>query len=220
MAREHPADRRRRILDAAIAVFGERGYAATSTGQIAAAAGASKETLYSYFGDKAGLLRAALTSLIAAPDRPAAATPVDATTPPEEFEELLAGLAAALVDDLMQPAYLALARIVVAETPRDPALADQFRAAVAERVLGRVAVVLHAGEEHGLVDPAVDIAQAARAFVGSLLTYVLLDGLLRAPDDVRRPVTETVRGQVALFHRSIRPADPSVSRPGHDKESS
>ncbi len=206
MTQMRAADRRQRILQAAVRVFTERGYTASSTAQIAAAAGASKETLYTYFGDKAGLLRAALTSLVASPDRPVV-PPVHASTRPEEFEALLRGLAVALVGDLMQPAYLALARIVVAETPRDPSLADLFRTAVADRALGGVATVLRAGQTHGLVGPEVDVGLAARAFVGPLLTYVLLDGLLRPPADIHPPAPEAVRAQVALFHRAIRPTD-------------
>lgn len=207
MSREiRAADRRQRIIDAAVRVFGERGYAASSTAQIATAAGASKETVYAYFGDKSGLLHATLTSLVAAPDRPSAAAPVSEATSPAEFQALLEALAGLLVADLMQPAYLTLARIVVAETPRDPSLAEVFRAAVADRALGGVGAVLRAGQEHGLVDRRVDIGLAARALVGPLLTYVLLDGLLRASADVRPPAKGAVSGQVALLYRSIRPS--------------
>jgi AcrR family transcriptional regulator len=203
---ERTADRRQRILTAAASVFAEQGYAAASTAQIAAAAGASKETLYAYFGDKAGLLREALRSLVTAPDVSAAAPQVDETTSPRQFEALLRGLAAGLVGDLMQPAYLALARIVVAETPRDPCLADLFRGAVAGRALSSIATLLSAGQQHGLVDRDIDVPVAARAFVGPLLTYVLLDGLLRAAVDVRPPAEDVVQAQVALFQRSVRPA--------------
>lgn len=199
------ADRRQRILTAAASVFAEQGYMAASTAQIAAAAGASKETLYAYFGDKAGLLREALRSLVTAPDVSEAAPQVDETTSPGQFEALLQGLAEGLVGDLMQPTYLALARIVVAETPRDPSLADLFREAVAGRALSSIATLLSAGQQHDLVDRDADVPAAARAFVGPLLTYVLLDGLLRAAADVRPPSADAVRGQVALFHRSVRP---------------
>ncbi|MFC4950010.1 TetR/AcrR family transcriptional regulator C-terminal domain-containing protein [Pseudonocardia sp. GCM10023141] len=133
---------------------------------------------------------------------------MDATTSAAEFEALLLQQAESLVSDLMQPSYLALARIVVAETPRDPSLADLFRTAVAARALGAISAAVHAGGEHCLVDRGVDIGRAARALVGPLLTYVLLDGLLRAPDDIRRPSPDAVRGQVILFCRSIRPRHP------------
>ena len=49
-------DRRRgEILDAAFSVLAERGYRGASTREIAVRARASKETLYSWFGDKRGL---------------------------------------------------------------------------------------------------------------------------------------------------------------------
>jgi len=198
------AERRQRILDAAVGVFAERGYSASSTAQIAAAAGSSKETLYAYFGDKAGLLRAALTSLVAAPSVSVTSPALNERTTPEQFETLLHEAAVSLVGDLMQQPYLALARIVVAETPRDPSLADLFREAIAGRALSGIAGVLREGQQHGLVDPDVDLAYAGRAFVGPLLVYVLLDGLLRIGTDVRPPADETVRAQIELFHRCIR----------------
>ena len=59
MARRHPKprDSRDRILAAALALFGERGYAATSVDDIAARAGLTKGALYYYFTDKADIAR-------------------------------------------------------------------------------------------------------------------------------------------------------------------
>lgn len=51
---------RRRVLDAAQALFRERGLAAVTMDDIAAAAGVGKGTLYRRFGDKAGLAEALL----------------------------------------------------------------------------------------------------------------------------------------------------------------
>jgi AcrR family transcriptional regulator len=199
------AERRQRIIRSAIGVFAERGYAASSTAQIAAEAGVSKETIYSYFGNKAGLLRDALTSLVAAPSGSLMAEPVESVASPGELREHLQSLAMGLVTDLTQPHYLALARIVVAETPRDPSLSELFREVIAGRVLSAVASTLAAWQQAGLVDPDVDTSVAARAFVGPLLTYVLLDGLLRPSSDIRRPTDETVGAQVAFFCRAISP---------------
>ena len=196
-------ERRQRIIRSAIGVFAERGYAASSTAQIAAEAGVSKETIYSYFGNKAGLLREALTSLVAAPGDSVIAEPAAGFASPAEFREHLRSLATGLVTDLTQPQYLALARIVVAETPRDPSLPELFREAIAGRVLAGVASMVAAGQQAGLFDPDVDTSAAARAFVGPLLTYVLLDGLLRPPAEIRRPTPEAIDAQVTLFCRAI-----------------
>lgn len=48
------------ILAAAKALFGERGYAGTSMDKVARKASVSKLTVYSHFGDKDGLFRAAV----------------------------------------------------------------------------------------------------------------------------------------------------------------
>ncbi|HEX6195873.1 MAG TPA: TetR/AcrR family transcriptional regulator [Jiangellaceae bacterium] len=199
------AERRQRIIQTAIGVFAERGYAASSTAQIAAEAGASKETIYAYFGNKAGLLREALTSLVAAPGGSVVAEPARRIGSSAELREHLMSLAIGLVTDLTQPQYLALARIVVAETPRDPSLPELFRDAIAGRVLSGVANMMAAGQQAGMVDPDIDTSAAARAFVGPLLTYVLLDGLLRPPAEIHRPTAEVIGTQVLLFCRAIRP---------------
>lgn len=57
MAKREPVrrDTKARILDAALAVFGEKGYAASSVDDVAAAAGVTKGAVYYYFADKADL---------------------------------------------------------------------------------------------------------------------------------------------------------------------
>ena len=52
------AERERQILDAAIAVFGERGYQNASMDQVAERVGVTKPVLYTHFGSKHGLLLA------------------------------------------------------------------------------------------------------------------------------------------------------------------
>lgn len=47
---------RERLLDAAVELFGERGYAATGIGAICDRAGLAKTALYHHFGNKEGLL--------------------------------------------------------------------------------------------------------------------------------------------------------------------
>ena len=52
------AERERQILDAAIAVFGERGFQAASMDAVAERVGVTKPVLYTHFGSKDGLLEA------------------------------------------------------------------------------------------------------------------------------------------------------------------
>jgi AcrR family transcriptional regulator len=54
------AERERQILDAALAVFGERGYQHASMDQVAERVGVTKPVLYTHFGSKHGLLLACI----------------------------------------------------------------------------------------------------------------------------------------------------------------
>ena len=54
------ADREEQIVEVAGQVFGERGFALASVGEIAERAGISKPLIYNYFGSKDGLLAACL----------------------------------------------------------------------------------------------------------------------------------------------------------------
>ena len=54
------------LLDAALAVFAQRGYAQATMGLIAERADSTKPTLYAHFGDKAALFRATVTREVTA----------------------------------------------------------------------------------------------------------------------------------------------------------
>ena len=61
---------RRRIRDAADALFLERGYIATSMDDIAKAAGVSRQTVFSAFGSKANVVKEAFDVRLAGDDEP------------------------------------------------------------------------------------------------------------------------------------------------------
>jgi AcrR family transcriptional regulator len=56
--RYHPGETRQRILDAAARLFGEKGYANSSTADLAAAADVSEGSIFYHFGSKRALLEA------------------------------------------------------------------------------------------------------------------------------------------------------------------
>jgi AcrR family transcriptional regulator len=64
------AETRRAIVDAAITLFRDRGWAATTLPMVAAEAGTAVDTIYSAFGSKSGLLMAAIDIAIAGSDDP------------------------------------------------------------------------------------------------------------------------------------------------------
>src|SRR5207237_3401541 len=93
-----------------------------------------------------------------------------------ELETALLALSHAIVATALQPASPALFRVIVAEAPRVPHLAALFRTAVAERGGATFRSLLARAEAQGLVVVA-DRDAAARLLIGSMLTYVLSDGL-------------------------------------------
>src|ERR1700688_914394 len=66
------AETRQAIINAAIVLFRDRGWAATTLPMVAAEAGTAVDTIYSAFGSKSGLLMAAIDLAIAGDDDPRA----------------------------------------------------------------------------------------------------------------------------------------------------
>jgi AcrR family transcriptional regulator len=180
-------------------LFLERGFAGTSTDAIAAAAGVSKQTLYVYYPSKEELLVDVLRHLIH--EDPSNQLPVmddGSLRSTDDVRQVLSSLARDMIASLMQPEYLALLRVVIAETPRLPRLGSLFRSAVPDRMLSAISAVLQTGRATGAIQ-AVDADAASRMFAGALLTYALLDGLLVGDGPPRPPATERTEAVVQLF---------------------
>ena len=77
------AERERQILDAALAVFGDRGYQNASMDQVAERVGVTKPVLYTHFGSKHGLLLACVARARAELLEVTSAAAASASTPEE-----------------------------------------------------------------------------------------------------------------------------------------
>jgi AcrR family transcriptional regulator len=196
--------KRDQIREGARKAFLDRGFSGASTDGIAAEAGVSKQTLYAYYPSKEELLFNVLRGLIEAggPQEGLAAASGASLGSKEEVRGALSALAGGLVSALMRPEYVALVRVVIAETPRLPHLGELFRSAVPEMVLGGVADLLRRAREEGAIRQ-VNADAASRMFVGPLLTYVLMDGLFVGDGPPRPPAPETIEEVVELFVEAI-----------------
>ena len=103
--------RRAEVLDAAVEVLAEHGYRQATTARIARHAGASKETLYAWFGDRAGLFRAVIERNAARADAALEA----ALAGEEDVAEALAAFAERLLDLLLGAPALVVNRAAIAE---------------------------------------------------------------------------------------------------------
>lgn len=194
--------KRDQIREGARRVFLARGFAEASTDAIAAEAGVSKQTLYAYYPTKEELLADVLRQLMGDVLRSWPTAEVEAIESREELRQTLLGLAMRIIDDLMQPEYLALVRVIVAETPRLPQLGELFRETVAERALEGVASLLERTRGEVVADDT-DVEAASRMFVGFLLTHAILGGLLLAGEPPRRPEPARLEAMVDLYVKAV-----------------
>lgn len=121
--KQHPRSKREQIVRAAVKIFLENGYKATSMNRVADEAGVIKATIYSHFKDKEQLFAAIIEELTIKKANFNYSDPgVDALSP-EEFIERMAGMFKILMDD---PQYHALCRVMAGESERFPELAELY----------------------------------------------------------------------------------------------
>jgi AcrR family transcriptional regulator len=180
------------------------GFAAASTDAIAAEAKVSKRTLYVYYPSKEELFAGIMRELSLENPQTRALESMEEMTPgsEEELRRDLLELANKIVATMMQPGYLALLRTTIADTHRFPQLGGLFRATVPERAMRSFAVFIERSRERGVVGSGVDGETAARMFVGPLLTYAVLDGLL-AEGPPRLPAQGMIEDIVDLYMKAI-----------------
>jgi AcrR family transcriptional regulator len=123
---ERAAATRRKVLDAAVPLFVERGYLETTVAALAAAAGVAVQTLYLSFGGKAAVLEAALDR-----DRPTG-WPAGAAAAPDGPSALARHVTATAADVARRHPLTAVLRAAAAD-PEPAALLAAERAAALAR---------------------------------------------------------------------------------------
>ena len=194
--------KRDQILEAARRLFLERGFERTSMEAIRAEAGVSKPTLYSYYPGKEALFDAVLRGLMEGPRDWLSGAGELSLESREDLRRVLSEVAERVIENFMRPDYLALARVIVAETPRFPQLGELFLSGTFERNLGFMSTLLERARRRGLTEEE-DADAAWRMLVGPLLTYVWQYGIFRGDGPPRRPAPERIEGVVDLCMRAI-----------------
>ncbi len=179
---ERQGERRRAILAAALDEFSARGFAATRLEDVAQRAGVAKGTIYLYFRDKESLLqelvRAMLTPLAGA----IAAAPMTGL-PARAVAEMIADV---FVNEIYGTRRKDVLRLIIAEGPRFPKLAEFYYREVIARVLPALrAALAHAVERGELAHDA--LARFPQLLVAPGLLAIIWNSLFErfTPLDVR-----------------------------------
>ena len=158
------------VLDAALALFIEKGFAATRVEDIAKRAGLSKGAVYLYFPSKEAVLAALVQRAIVPIADSALQTLHDYEGDPRIVIGLVLNMLAARLSD---PKVLAMPKLILREVLGFPELAQMYRREVIDRVIPAVEGLIRRGIDQGYlrqVDPSLTI----RSIIGPLLLHVAM----------------------------------------------
>lgn len=158
------------VLDAALDLFVERGFAATRVEDVAKRAGISKGAVYLYFPSKQALLEGLIRRAIA----PVAG---HAQQMVGEFDgnprEMITAFLRMVAERLKNPRFLAIPHLIMREAVAAPQIAEMYRAEVLDHAMPIVEEIIRQGVSAGYFRP-VDPEFALRSIVGPILLHLLL----------------------------------------------
>lgn len=186
MAKLPESERRNCIVGAAFAVLMERGYAGTSTLEIARRAKVSKRELYAEFGNKSGILEAVVAATAARMQVPLAGAEI---TDRDSLTAALVAYGTASLTELTSPPVVAINRLAAAEAGRSSALGDILERKGRESNRKALIELMTKAQSAGLLGPGSPDLMAGQYF-----SLLLGDVLLRLMLGVaKRPTTTEIK---------------------------
>ena len=166
------------ILNGAIQEFLAHGYAATSMDKVAKAAGVSKATVYSHFGDKESLFNAVIQDLV----KDKFQTVMGLQQPKslrQDPKQVLSEIASKMLSNAQSDrAFHNLIRIIIGESERFPELAKAY---VNNLAKPGIETLTEYFKSHPQLQPE-DPEATVRIMIGSLVYFVMLQEMLHGKD--------------------------------------
>ena len=159
------------VLDAALDLFIEKGFAATKVEEIAARAGLSKGAVYLYFPSKEAILEGLVKRAVVPIANNALAIAENYVGDPRT---VITMAMKQLAGHLSQDRVIAIPKLMMREMINFPEFAAMYRREVLDRVLPTIAGLLKRGMQEGYLRP-VDPELTIRSIVGPVLLHILLD---------------------------------------------
>lgn len=190
---------RQRILGAAFAAFMERGFATTSTLEIATRAKVSKRALYEEVGNKDQMLVACIAERARRMQVPADLPELkDRTT----LKQTLSAFGAQLLRETTDPAVVAVFRLAIAEAVTAPAVAHALDRTAVAPTRAALRDLMARARAARLVDG--DANEMAECFAGLLWGSLMVTLLLRvmerpSPRDIARRAERAAEALLDLY---------------------
>ena len=170
---ERAAERRGAIIEAAMDEFIARGFAATRLDDVARRAGVAKGTIYLHFKDKElmfeELIRTAIVPLVVR---------LGSTPPPSgaSVRDMVEGFAKTFIQEVATTRRGDIVRLIVAEGPRFPAVADFYYREVVTRGLAGMRALIELGIARGEIKQK-NLARFPQIMVAPALIAVIWQSL-------------------------------------------
>src|SRR6478735_333375 len=169
---ERAAERRGAIIEAAMDEFIARGFAATRLDDVAKRAGVAKGTIYLHFKDKESmfeeLIRTAIVPLVG---RMHAPPPIGGSV-----RDAIETFAKTFIDEVASTRRGDIVRVIVAEGPRFPAIADFYYREVVSRGLAGMRALIELGIARGEIKQK-NLARFPQIVVAPALIAVIWQSL-------------------------------------------
>lgn len=178
---ENLSEKQKRVLDAAMEVFAEKGYAGASTAEIAKRAGVAEGTVFKTYKTKKDLLLGIVAPMFARTVAPFLIDDVRKVVNGEHatFEDFLKALYKNRVEFIRS--HQRIVRIAMQEVPFHDEVRELAKNTLAANVLPDVLAMIHRFQERGELRKDADEMALVRLVIGTFIAYTIASVLV-APE--------------------------------------
>jgi AcrR family transcriptional regulator len=189
------------VLDAALELFLQNGYAATTVQMIARRAGLSKGAVYVYFPSKQALLEGLVQrAVVPIADQALAGVAGYRGDPRPVLRHMLETVA----DKIRDARTLAVPSLVIREAATAPEIAQMYREQVLDKVLPTLTALLAQGVEAGFIRP-VDPELTIRTIIGPLLMHLMLNDVFSVHPKDGLAVDRLIQNHLLILFAGLEP---------------
>jgi AcrR family transcriptional regulator len=187
------------LLDAALAVFAEKGFAAARLEDIAQRAGVSKGTIYLYYASKEDILRALIKAVpLAMVERVSQFAAMEPGTPADTLRHVLKFIGAAIRDERL----IQFPRLIIGEGGNFPWVAEIYRKEIISRGIAMLSGIIRDGIAQGHFRD-VDPQHAAYGAMSALLFVAIWRTTFERFDDAPLDAQAFIDQHIETFVRGI-----------------